>query len=578
MLTTAETAPQRATWGERLWNRLQYLSPFSLFAGLVTIGIVLLVGVPLLGTLVSVFVRDGRVDMSVFVEVWQLPSIGPVLLNTFIVLAFSLPLALIIATFFAWLMERTDARIGWASTILPLIPLMIPSLAGTIGWVALTSGRSGLLNVWLRDFLGWFGIELTEGPFEIYSWSGMIFLYTLYIVPFGYVSIRSGLQNLDPSLEEAARVNGAGIMRTFITVTLPAIKPALIGAFNIQLIIGFAMFSIPATVGVSAEIELLALRVYRLLTYAYPPDTGAAVVLSLLMLVVVAFAGWWQLRVNRTKRYGTIGGRIGRGSVVKLGKWKWVAKGGVLFYIAATSILPFLGLIYLSLHRYWSSTFDVSNFSLNNYVRLFQDPEIRRSLTNSVLFGIQGGLIVMAVAIIVAMYLARNIGLAAKVVDMTSRLPATLPHLVIAVAFIATFAGPPFYLAGTATILIAAYIVMYLPQAVISANSAVAQVGNDMVEASLISGAGQGRTFVKVIMPLVWPGFISGFALCFVLMAGELIGSALLAGIQTPVIGFTMIKMWFDGSTTLLAALSVIVSVVFSIVTLGALLLARKRR
>lgn len=568
----------RPTVGQRVSGRLRNLSVFGVFAALVTIGIVVLVGYPLVSTLISVFVTDGQLDLSAFVEVWELPNIGTVLLNTFVLLAISIPISLAIATVFAWIMERTDARIGWASTVLPLVPLMIPSLAGTVGWIALTSGRAGLLNVWIRDFLAIFGIQLTEGPFEIYSWGGMIFLYVLYIVPFGYLSISAALRGLDPSLEEAARVNGSGVLRTFWKITLPSIKPALIGAFNIQLIIGFAMFSIPATVGVSAEIEILALRIYRLLTFAYPPDTDVAVVLSILMLLVVALAGWWQIRVNRTKRFGTIGGRIGRGSMVQLGKWRWVAKSGVLFYIAATSILPFLGLIFLSLQGFWSSTFDVSKFNLNNYVAIFQNPEIQKSLTNSVVFGIVGGLIVMLVATIVAMYLARNSGFMAKVVDSISRLPSTIPHIVVAVAFVAAFAGPPFMLSGTAVILIAAYIVMYLPQAVISANSAVVQVGNDMVEASSISGAGQGRTFVKVMLPLIWPGFISGFALCFVLMAGELTGSAILAGINTPVIGFTMLKLWLNGSTTQLAALSVIVSIVFTLVTLGALLVGRRKQ
>ncbi|WP_127817930.1 ABC transporter permease [Microbacterium sp. CPCC 204701] len=572
------TVAGRPTIAQRVVGRVRNLSLFGVFAGLVTAGIVILVGYPLISTLVSVFISDGRLDLSAFVEVWALPNIGTVLLNTFVVLAISIPMSLAIATLFAWVMERTDARIGWASTVLPLIPLMIPSLAGTVGWIALTSGRAGLLNVWIRDFLGIFGIQMAEGPFEIYSWGGLIFLYVLYIVPFGYLSISSALRNLDPSLEEAARVNGSGVFRTFWTVTLPSIKPALVGAFNIQLIIGFAMFSIPATVGVSAEIELLSLRIYRLLTFAYPPDTDVAVVLSILMLLVVALVGWWQIRVNRTKRFGTIGGRIGRGSAVELGRWRGVARFGVLFYIAATSILPFLGLIFLSVQGFWSSSFDVSKYSLKNYAAMFQDPEIQRSLMNSVMFGIQGGLIVMVVATIVAMYLARNSGFLAKVVDNVSRLPATIPHLVVAVAFVAAFAGPPFMLSGTSFILIAAYIVMYLPQAVVSANSAVAQVGNDIVEASYVSGAGQGRTFFRVMLPLIWPGFISGFALCFVLMAGELTGSAILAGINTPVIGFTMIKMWLNGSTTQLAALSVIVSVVFTVVTLLALLIGRRRQ
>lgn len=558
-----------------LGQRLRHLSPFSVVATLVTVFVVALVAYPLLAMLGEVLIVDGQPDFGAFAQAWNQPGIGSVLLNTAIVIVCSVTLALLVATAFAWVMERTDARLGWASAILPLVPLMVPSLAGTVGWVTLLSPRAGLINVWLRDLLAVVGIELTEGPLDIFTWWGVIFLYTLYLVPFGYLVISVALRNLDPSLEEASLVSGAGIFRTFRKVTLPAIKPALAAAVTIELIIAFAMFSVPATVGTSAEIELLSVRVYRLLTFGFPPETDIAVVLSILMLVCVGIAWWVQRRIARTKRFGTIGGRVGRGTEITLGRWRWLARGSVLGYILATSLLPVLGLILISLQRFWSANIALDQLSLTNYETVFGDVDTRSSLTNSVILGIQGGIVAMIAAAIIALYLSRSTGLGARIVDNTARLPSTLPHLVIAVAFVAAFAGPPFNLAGTPVILAAAYIVMYLPQAVVSASSAIAQIGNDMVEASLVSGAGQGRTFRSVILPLMWPGFVSGFTLCFVLMAGELTGSAILAGINTPVVGFTMIKLWSNGSITVLAALAIVVSVIFSVITLISLRFAR---
>jgi iron(III) transport system permease protein len=490
--------------GLRNWG--QHLSPFNAVAGLVTIGVVLIVGYPLLAMLWGVFVVDGRPSLGAFASAWNEAGIGKVMLNTAIVVAASVTLGLLIATLFAWVMERTDARMGWASSILPLVPLMVPALAGTVGWVTLLSPRAGLINVQLRDLLATLGINLDEGPLNIFSWWGMIFLYTIFLVPFGYLVIASALRNLDPSLEEASRVNGAGVLRTFVTVTLPSIKPALAAAVTIQLIIGFAMFAVPATVGVTADIETLSVRVYRLLTFGFPPRTDIAVVLSLVMLVIVGISWWVQRRIARTKRFSTIGGRTGRSSLIALGKGRWAARSLVIFYLLATSLLPVAGVALISIQGFWSARINWGTVSLANYERVFNDSDLSASLTNSVVLGVQGGLIAMVAAVVLALYMARHRGVGARIVDNAARLPATLPHLVIAVAFVVAFAGPPFNLGGSPLILLGAYLVMYLPQAVISANSSISQIGNDMIEASLVSGAGNGRTFRSVILPLMWPG------------------------------------------------------------------------
>ena len=111
----------------------------------------------------------------------------------------------------AWVNERTDARMGVVTAALPLIPFLLPPIAGSTAWVLLLSPGAGFLNVWLRDVLGLFGIDETTGPLNIYSFSGLILVYTIYQVPYAFLLITAGLRNVDPALEEASRVSGAGL-------------------------------------------------------------------------------------------------------------------------------------------------------------------------------------------------------------------------------------------------------------------------------------------------------------------------------------------------------------------------------
>src|SRR3546814_6917933 len=88
-----------------------------------------------------------------------------------------------------------------------------------------------------------------------------------------------------------------------------------------------------------------------------------------------------------------------------------------------------------------------------------------------------------------------------------------------------------------------AYLVIYLPQASIAASVAVGQVGNEMAEASAICGAGGGRTFWKISLPLMSIGLIAGWGLLFVLMAGELTAASILANARSPVVGLVILAL-----------------------------------
>ena len=153
-----------------------------------------------------------------------------------------------------------------------------------------------------------------------------------------------------------------------------------------------------------------------------------------------------------------------------------------------------------------------------------------------------------------------------KLADLTTSLPATSPHPVVGVCFILAFSGGALNLYGTPALLFIAYLVMALPFAGRAASSAATSVGKDLAEASRTFGAGEGRTFRRIMLPLALPGLAAGWAIIFIHTAGEVTASALLAGAKTPVIGRVLMDLWNYGSFPQVAALALIIAAMNAIV------------
>ncbi|MFT4230228.1 MAG: iron ABC transporter permease [Microbacterium sp.] len=523
-----------------------------------------------LASLVAEILADGDGNpLTPFVSALSLPGTAKVFLDTAIVVGVSTVLSVVLAVGFAWLNERTNARLGFVAAFLPLIPLLVPTLASTIGWVFLAADRAGILNVIIRNLIAPLGITPETGPLDIYTVWGMIFLYTLNVVPFVYLPVSAALSRLDPALEEASRVAGVGPFRTLFKVTIPAIRPAIAGGLLLSIAVGLATFSIGVIIGAGARLDVLAVRIYNLLTQGFPPKTAEAVALSAFLLAAVLIVSAVQRRVVARAEHATIGGKGVGTATVDLGWGRWVARAVMLVFVALTSVIPLLGLVYISLRGYWAPVFDLSGLNLDSYVVvLSENPLTIEALRNSVVLAVAGGLMTLVVATMFAIFVAQRGGWMARVLDTLAKAPAGLSHLVIAIAILVAFSGPPFRFGTSLAILFLAFFIFFIPQAYVSASSSYAQISRELGEASLISGAGPMRTLVRITLPLMLPGLAGGAIVLFVLIMSEVTGSALLAGGRTPVVGFIMLDLWYNGTFSTIAALGVIMTVVTTAVAM----------
>jgi iron(III) transport system permease protein len=356
-------------------------------------------------------------------------------------------------------------------------------------------------------------------------------------------------------------MSGAGLLRTAWSVSRPAIGPALLSAGLLLVIVCTAMYSIPAVIGTAARIQPLSVYLVYQMVSSGGAGLPRAVAGAVVLVAFLALVGLLYTWLARRQRHVTISGKSISRATIRLGGWRWVARGVLVFYLLLVAVLPFLALLVVSLQPFWQATIHWDNLSPEALIDFFTGPagHARNGYLNSVRLGLMGATLIVLVAITLVIFAHDRGGRLGKAVLGLVRLPSVISALVIAVAILVTFAGSPFRLAGTLVILLLAYVVHFLPQASIAISGARAQVGEDLIEASRMSGATSGRTALSVVWPLMRPGVAFAWGMIFVLVVSDLETAVILAGPGNPVVGSEFQAIYTSGVFADLATLGIIV-------------------
>ncbi|MFD0854358.1 ABC transporter permease, partial [Actinomadura adrarensis] len=274
----------------------------------------------------------------------------------------------------AWLNERTDARMGLLSDLLPMVPFLVPPVAGSMGWMMLFAPKAGYINNAWWWLLERFGIHTQKPLMDIYSWHGMVFVFSIYGVAFTYMMIAPALRTLDSSLEEQSRVSGAGGLRTMVRVTLPAIMPAVIAGALLWIWIALVTVDIPMVIGTPADIPMLSTELVEALRHTFPVDRELAVGLSSIVALIVMAVWLIHHRVMHSQRNSTMGSKGSRTVAVKLGRWRTPVRVAMLGYMGVTTVLPFGALLVVAVTGSWRPTIQWSSASFDRFTELLSNP------------------------------------------------------------------------------------------------------------------------------------------------------------------------------------------------------------
>jgi iron(III) transport system permease protein len=518
--------------------------------------------VPLVYLLWRTFIKDGQPTLDFFRAAYSTYGLGEMLQNSLWFAFGSTVVAVSLGTVLAYLVVRTDLPAKPLFFAAALVPLVIPGVLYSIAWIWLASPRSGALNSALEPIFG-------PAALDIFSLGGMIAVEGLHLAPLVFLLMAAAFRSLDPALEESARMSGAGIVSTFLRVTLPLVWPALSASILIISVRAIEAFEVPALIGLPDGTWVFNSRIWRSLS-AYPPDFGQAGAYSLTLLALTAGGVLLHLRFSRRARsYQTVTGKGFRPSPVPLGRWRWAVASASAAYLAIAALLPMLILVYVSLQPFYSSpSLDgLKSMTFEQYASTLENEQTLRAFENSLLLGVGSATAVMLCMAVAAWVVVRTETRGRWLIDALAFLPIAIPGLVLGVALLFVYLRIPIPVYGTLWILFIAYFTRYMPYGMRTASISMVQIARELEESAHASGASWWQTFRRIIAPLLVPGLVAGWIYILIVSLRELSSSILLYSPGDEVLAIAIFEQYENGRFPEVAALGVLMVLVISALT-----------
>jgi iron(III) transport system permease protein len=479
----------------------------------------------------------------------------------------------------AWLTERTDLPGRSLVPLALLVPLLTPPIAQTIGWVLLLGERTGLVNIAWRAVLPW---PAGAGPFDAFSMGGMIFVQGVGLTTLLYLFARAALRNVDPALEEAARTAGAGAWRVALHVTLPAVRPHLLGAMALAAVLTVEAFEVPLLLALGAGADIFSTRIYYALNDAVggQPAYGTVAALGLHVLALTGVLVWAFGRLTRSgARYATLRSGARSSAPLALGRWRWPTAGLVGGWLVLTTLAPLAVLAWTSLLPHylppgraaWALT------SLDQYRGLLGDSRLPDALISTGVLAVGAPTLAVGVALVLA-WAVRSRVVGSRLgggIEALASSSVALPAVLAANGLLVFYLWlPPIAPLG---VLLLAYAYRLAVAYRITA-AGLGQIDPSLGDAALVAGAGRLRTLRSVLGPLAAPSTLTAWALLAVVAVRELTLPLVLTRDGEPLTVSTLVWRLWGNHTGEAAALGLLAGLgVLVLVGAGALLARRAR-
>jgi len=501
----------------------------------------------------------GEFNLAAYRAVFSSADLWPVIKNTLLYAAGGVLFALPVSFAFAFLTERTDMPFRNHVFVVMFIPMSTPVFATALGWVLLLGPRAGIVNVYIR---GLFGSAAADGPFNIFTLEGMIFVHVLGTIPTMWLFLTAVLRHMDSTLEEAAAASGASRWETIRAVTIPLMRPGVAAVMIYFFLSGLESLELTLALGPTAGVEVLATKIFFTLLPTADLGVNYAIPAAFGMLGLVMGLGgivFYLFLIRRASHYAVVTGKGYRPKVIELGKWKWVGLGAIGLFMFIKVILPFAVLLYASLLRFYvPPTFDYvqdMTWTLQHYEGLFDYRFFGKFFVNTIIVSVVASTATMMLVSFIAWLVVRSPGRLSGIINVVAFMPLAIPGTISTVAFFLMFIGTPLY--GTLAVLSLAFVARYLAFGTRLMHSSMLQIHQELEEASQTSGGSSVQTFVRITLPLLTPAFLNGWLWVMVHAAKDFSVALLLASAGSTLVGNIIYESFVGGRFNSAAAMLV---------------------
>ena len=431
-----------------------------------------------------------------------------------------------IAVPLAWFTARTNMPFRRFLSVACALPLVIPSYVGGFLF-AIALGPRGMLQGVLEPL----GVERLP---EIYGLPGAAFTLVLLSYPYVFLPVRAIFSRMDPALEEASRGLGHGHWRTFFQVTLPLIRPAVLGGALLVALYTLSDFGAVSLM----RYETFTWAIY--IQYESAFDRGVASGLSLVLvglaLVILGAEAFGRLG---SPYYRVTPGVTRPATPVHLGRWAWPAAAFCSSVVSMALLLP------MALLAYWL----VQGWTADEAVSFPW-----RAAWNSFYVSGLAAVAATAVSVPVAVLAVRFPGRITALLERGTYLGFALPGVAVALGIVFFGSGYIRPLYQTIWLLVFAYLVLFLSVAVSASRAGLLQVSPRLEEAARGLGKRPAGVLLSVTLPLMSRGMLAGTALVFLLAMKELPATLILGPIGFSTLATTI---WSTASEAFFAQAAV---------------------
>jgi iron(III) transport system permease protein len=479
-----------------------------------------------------------------------------------------------LAVYLSWLVTRTRTPLRQIVTPVAVLIFAVPPLFYTLSWAMLGQQPSGLIDKAMQAVFG-------AAPVNVQSWYGLIVVSVLGATAAQYLLLLGPFRALNPALEEASLVCGAGRLRSFFQIEVPALGPSILGVVILGFVLGMGLLTTPLLLGQPAGIYVLPTEIYRLIQGQTPADYAGASTLSLLLVLVVLLLVAVQSRVLGRRKFITVTGKSSHREPLDIGAWKWLGTLVIALFTLFALVLPLGQFVLGSFESYFGV---YSHFTVNNYRTVLQQPGTTHAFMTTIIVAVVSGFVATLLGVVITLVGQRSESRLRRLPDICVWLLWAVPGITLSLGIIWAYLSVPGLrsLYGTQWIVLLALIVGTTPIASRAVGGPIGQIARELEEAARTSGAGAFRATVGILVRLIAPSFAVSWFLTGIVASGNLDIPILLASSNNQTVPLLAYDLYNNGSLAQAAAtFCILIGFIAAVLVVGAvarLMLGRGRR